>query len=212
MRRVKKVSTLYGRGRGRKLLIVSGGPSFKEIDFEKYKDWEIWAINASILEIPEWARRPSTFWVAGHLDTFLEAPHYKEFRKRIDKLYPKDWRLITYLAYAENKSVRSRIHKMFGFTGADFPGDQGCTFCRSLLIATRCAYERVVIAGADLKAEKGQETIYSPPFDWRPASPNRMAKHKKIIEKFAQRGLIDGSFELHPTSRWENPPFPIAKE
>ena len=210
---LRHVSRLYGGSRGEKLLIVSCGPSFKDVDFEPYRDWTIWCVNAAILEVPEWVRRSSTMWIAGHIDAFLHKPNYQEFRDRIDKVYPKDWRVISYSTYhKECREVAKRSAKFFGFEGKDFPGPQGCTFCRALLIATLCSFEKVVIAGADFKRAPGEPTIYAPPFDWRPASPNRMGEHRRIIHEFAARGLIGGTFSLHPTTRWEDPPFPIEEE
>jgi len=208
---IRPVSRLYGRFRDRKLLIASCGPSFADVDLEPYRDWDIWCVNAAIVEVPDWARRPSTMWVAGHLDSFLHAKHYRPFLERLDAVHPDQWRLITYTVYAEDPEVARRTTKLFGFVGADFPGPQGCTFCRALLIATRCAFERIVVVGADFKKTPGEPTIYAPPFDWRPASPDRMADHRRIIHEFAARGLIDGTVRLHPTSRWENPPFPKEK-
>ena len=210
---IRDVSRLYGRFRGRRLLIVSCGPSFADLDLEPYRDWDIWCVNAAIVEVPDWARRPSTMWVAGHLDTFLHRPHYSPFRERLDAVHPDGWRVISYTVYYDqDEEIRERSARFFGFRGKDFPGPQGCTFCRALLIANRCCFEKVVIAGADFKREPGEPTIYAPPFDWRPASPDRMADHRRIIHEFAARGLIDGTFSLHPTTRWEDPPFPIEKE
>jgi len=209
---LRDVSRLYGKSRGKKLLIASCGPSFADVDFEPYRDWTIWAVNAAIVEIPKWARRPSTMWVAGHIDSFLHKKNYRSFRERLDALYPK-WRVISYAAYHENDElIRRRSVKFFGFKGTNFPGPQGCTFCRALLIASRCSFEKIIVAGADFKRTPGEPTIYAPPFDWRPASPDRMADHRRIIHEFAARGLIDGTVFLHPTSRWEDPPFPKEKE
>jgi len=210
---IRKVSRLYGRFRDRRLLIVSCGPSFADVDLEPYRDWDIWCVNAAIVQVPEWVRRPSTFWVAGHIDAFLHQRNYQPFRQRLDQVYPKNWRVISYRAYHDDfENIRRRSSRFFGFKGKDFPGPQGCTFCRALLIAVRCGYERIIIAGADFKRTPGEPTIYAPPFDWRPASPDRMADHRRIIHEFAARGLIDGTVSLHPTTRWESPPFPIEKE
>lgn len=207
---IRDVSRLYGQFRGKNLLIASCGPSFAEVDLEPYRNWHIWAVNAAIVELPSWAMAPTTMWVAGHLDAFLHKKNYAEFRRRIDERYPDNWRCISYSTYhKEDEEVRRRSGKFFGFKGSDFPGPQGCTFCRALLIASRCAFSRIVVAGADFKRPPGEPTIYAPPFDWRPASPDRMATHRRIIHEFAARGLIDGTVSLHPTSRWESPPFPL---
>lgn len=211
MRPHRHLSRYFGRFRGERLVIASGGPSFADVDPEEFRDWFWWPVNASILEVPDWVREDHrTRWFAGHIEDFLHKPNYSEFRARLLDLYPR-FRIIGFRGHLEDEEVKARSDRFWYFTGDDFPvRAMGCTFNRALYLAGRLGFDRVVAFGVDFKKAPGTKTIYAPPFDWRPASPNNMADHDRIARQLAAAGHIAGTVKLHRSCRWTDPPLPYA--
>jgi hypothetical protein len=212
------IDKLWGRFRGERLAILCCGPSFADLDLEEFRGWHVWAVNATVTALPAWMlAAPRTYWVAAHLPDVYDIPAQYEYRNRVNALPP--WRLISHAEYAERFAARcADAYWMPRFAAMEMPHALGSVFGRALFLASRAAFRRVVVAGADMRRQPVPgKTVrewphYVHPFAWKPKVPYRLKRQREKIAHHAERGRLAGTIELHPTSRWPHPrPFPTAR-
>jgi len=199
---------LYGNFRSERLVILCCGHSFARLDLEQFRDWHVWAVNATITALPAWMlESPRTFWFANHLREVYDNPFQREFRTRVDAKYPR-WRAIVHEDWMERFGQRMRVAYFYNGIRAEHPGAMGSVFCRALHTASRACFSEVVVAGSDMQRlrVKGVELRHTPhyvaPFEWKPTVPYRLNYQRGRIAEWARAGNLSGAIRIHGTSDW----------
>jgi hypothetical protein len=212
---------IQGFRSGRRLAIVSTGPSYDLVDPQTYADWDIFALNAAITET---YKHPNVTWLCHDMPKIWR----NGFKSRLDRYNNRkvvsrreilpgefgraDWREGDNERHKERFYYHMRHDEVEStstfYWYSEFPDQAGYLLSeetvleRALEVATWWGYSPIVLVGVDMGPVNGQ--AYGNPWAWKKCyiKPHKFERMRKVLTKNRSRWPVD-VFTTSPA--WHGP-------